>query len=137
MARGFSGDGVDEGALMARGDNDSLRPKVEKHPGSTDKPLEELLEAQQGSRSAARGKGLTRTQVALLRYVAGETATNGGAHCSKRELADILGRSVKTIDRLVSDLRERGFLVVEEHFDARGAQLANTYRIVVRPNQTK
>lgn len=76
------------------------------------------------------GGHLTKTQRDLLRFIAGETAVNGGVRCTKRELADQFGRNVKTIDRCLSDLRRRGFVEAEMTFDERGAQVASTYRVV-------
>lgn len=43
----------------------------------------------------------------------------------------MLGRNVKTVDRLLADLRNRGLVKVVSRFDEHGGQLANTYRIVV------
>ena len=52
--------------------------------------------------------------------------------CTKRELAESLGRNEKTVDRLVADLRRRGYVEVEMRFDERGAQLASIYRTVAQ-----
>ena len=76
-----------------------------------------------------RSRRLNKTQQALLRYIAGETAVNGGASCSKRELADRFGRNVKTIDRNLSQLRKDGLVKAEMRFDERGAQLPSVYRL--------
>lgn len=72
----------------------------------------------------------TPTQERILRYVAGETMLHGGACCSKRELAELFGRNVKTVDRCLSDLRKRGLISVEMRFDERGAQVSSCYRVV-------
>ncbi len=73
----------------------------------------------------------TPTQELLLRYVAGETMLHGGAYCSKRELAELVGRNVKTVDRCLADLRRRGLISVEMRFDERGAQVPSCYRAVL------
>ena len=72
---------------------------------------------------------LNKTQQALLRFIAGETAVNGGVVRSKRELAERFGRNVKTIDRNLASLRQQGFVEAEMRFDERGAQKASVYRI--------
>ena len=58
---------------------------------------------------------------------------SGGLSCTKRELAERLGRSVKTIDRLVADLRARGYIEVDMRFDERGGQVASIYRATSLP----
>lgn len=68
---------------------------------------------------------LTKTEVAILAYV-GE---HEGERCSKAQIAEALGRNVKTVDRLVSALRSDGLLVVEPRWAETGGQLANTYRL--------
>lgn len=79
---------------------------------------------------APGGMRLSKTQRELLRYIAGETAVSGGARCSKRELAERLGRNVKTIDRCLAQLRHEGLVESEMCFDVRGAQVASVYRTV-------
>lgn len=63
---------------------------------------------------------LTRTQRELLRYIGGETALNGGVCCTKRDLARLTGRSVKTIDRSLAGLRRDGLVEVEMRFAESG-----------------
>lgn len=72
---------------------------------------------------------LTKTEEQILRYIAGETALHGHASLTKRELARLLGRNVKTIDRLVSDLRRRGLIEVEPRFNEHGGQISSLYRV--------
>ena len=74
------------------------------------------------------GLHLTRTQRELLRYIGGETALNGGISCTKRDLANLTGRNIKTIDRCLAGLRRDGLVEVEMRFSESGAQLANWYR---------
>lgn len=81
--------------------------------------------------SVKDGGHLTKTQRDLLRFIAGETALHGGVCCSKRELAERLGRNVKTIDRCLSDLRRRGIVSVEMRFSESGGQIENEYRVVM------
>lgn len=71
---------------------------------------------------------LTKTQQSLLRYIAGETALRGGVVCSKRELAEMLGRNVKTIDRCLASLRREGLVEAEMRFAESGAQDSSEYR---------
>lgn len=78
--------------------------------------------------SGARERRRTKTQESLIRIIAGETALHGGLVCSKRELADRLGRNVKTVDRALARLRLEGVIEVEMRYDERGAQTASGYR---------
>ena len=71
----------------------------------------------------------TETQEQLIRYIAGETAVHGGACVTKGELAKIVGRNVKTVDRLIADLRRRGVVETEMRFDESGGQVASVYRL--------
>ena len=83
-------------------------------------------------RRASRKREFTKTQEQLLRLIAAETAVSGGLTCTKRELAERLGRNVQTINRLVADLRDRGYIEVEMRFDGRGGQLPSRYRTTPR-----
>lgn len=107
-------------------------------PSSHDEPLdagESGAAVPQRVRRGPKKHEFTKTQELLLREIAAETAVSGGLSCTKRELAERLGRNVKTIDRLLSDLRRRGVVEVEARFDERGAQQASVYRVVVgRPS---
>ena len=47
-------------------------------------------------------------------------------------IAADLGRSEKTVDRLMSKMREHGYIQAEEHWTETGAQLANSYTVVSR-----
>ena len=51
--------------------------------------------------------------------------------CTKQQLADLLGRNVKTIDRSLSDLRRQGLVEARTNFDENGAQVSNTYRVTL------
>ena len=48
---------------------------------------------------------------------------------TKAAIAAELGRCEKTVDRLMSKLREEGYVEVESRWNERGAQLANSYRL--------
>ena len=84
-----------------------------------------------GCRKRSDGRRFTKTQEALLRYIAGETMLRGGACCTKKELAELTGRNVKTIDRCLSELKSEGVIEVEMRFDERGGQIASRYRAVL------
>lgn len=71
---------------------------------------------------------LTWTQRELLHYIGGETALNGGICATKRDLAKLTGRNVKTVDRGLAALRRDGLIEVEMRFAENGAQLSNWYR---------
>lgn len=67
----------------------------------------------------------TPTERRILAYL----AEREGRPCSKREMAEALGRSQKTIDRLVSQLRAEGLLVSQPRWGENGSQLSNVYRL--------
>lgn len=73
----------------------------------------------------------TRTQEMLLYLIAGETVLNGGVRCTKRQLADLVGRNVKTIDRCIASLRREGLIETEMNFDESGGQVSSLYRAVI------
>ncbi len=52
-----------------------------------------------------------------------------GEPLTKSAIAAAVGRSEKTVDRLISKLRVNGYVVSEERWAQSGAQLANTYRL--------
>lgn len=68
---------------------------------------------------------LTKTEVAILTYV----GAHEGEPCSKAKIAKSLGRNVKTINILISELRADGLLIVEPRWAESGGQLANAYRL--------
>lgn len=74
--------------------------------------------------SPARAPHLTPTARMILSFV----KRHEGRPCSKAQIAAALGRSQKTIDRLISELRAQGLLVSEPVYADNGGQLANTYR---------
>ena len=78
---------------------------------------------------AARPRRLTPTERRIIAYV----AANEGKPCSKAKIAENLGRNVKTVNRLVSRLRDEGILVCEYLWAENGAQLANSYRLAREP----
>ena len=75
-------------------------------------------------RPGRKGK-LTPTVVRILAYV----GAHEGEPCSKTKIAEELGRNQKTIDRLITHLREERLLVVKPTWSKSGGQLANTYRL--------
>ena len=109
---------------------EAVLPAREQGPAGAD-----AAEAKTPGRRGRRRHEFTGTQEMLLRFFAGETVLNGGATCTKRELAERMGRNVKTIDRCVADLRRRGLVDVEMCFDERGGQVASIYR-VTGPDKT-
>lgn len=72
---------------------------------------------------------LTPSQQRALGYIAAQTAVAGGVRCTKREMAEMLGCDVKTVDRAIAHLRREGLIEVEPRYHENGGQLANTYRI--------
>ena len=68
---------------------------------------------------------LTPTERAIVLLV----AELGGEPCPKARMAELLGRSEKTVARLLSGLRRRGVVAAEPAFAPSGGQLANSYRV--------
>ena len=67
---------------------------------------------------------LTKTERAILDLL----ARSDGGPISKHQMAATLDRNEKTIDRLVSHLREMGLVTAVHHWDpTTGGQLPNTY----------
>ena len=101
---------------------------------TTDNVSAHLQSADRPKTAIARRPGdrrLTKTQQSLLRYIAGETALRGGVVCSKRELAEMLGRNVKTIDRCLASLRREVLVEAEMRFAESGAQVTSEYRAIL------
>lgn len=69
---------------------------------------------------------LTPTAQDILAYI----ADHDGEPVTKATIAAGVGRCEKTVDRLMSKLRENGYIVAEERWNPNGAQLANSYRLV-------
>lgn len=68
---------------------------------------------------------LTPTEVQILAFV----GCNEGHACSKSEIAAAIGRSEKTVSRLITRLRQYRVLEAQPSFAKSGAQLANVYRL--------
>ena len=72
-----------------------------------------------------RHRKLTPTERSIISYV----SEHEGIPCSKAQIARALGRNKKTIDMLVSRLREEGIIVSVPAWGESGRQLANAYRL--------
>ena len=81
----------------------------------------------EGATPAAGAAGrLTPTERQIIAYL---RDNSGSLNRSKAVIAEELGRSVKTVDRNISDLCRKGVVTVEPSWDEHGAQLPNTYRL--------
>ena len=76
-------------------------------------------------RSVERPRRLSKTAIQILAYV----GRHEGEPCTKAQIADALGRNVKTVDRLVSKMKGEGLLLVEPRWGDNGGQVANSYRL--------
>ena len=65
----------------------------------------------------------------LLGYIAFRTIGRDGTSESKRQLAEHLRSSTKTVDRAITRLSNEGYIEVEENLLPDGRQGANTYRL--------
>ena len=81
---------------------------------------------------ARRGEALIfapRKLTPTGRRIIAHVGEHPGIVCSKAKIAEVVGKSPKTVDRLVSRLRADGLLITEATYDKSGAQLANSYRL--------
>lgn len=81
------------------------------------------------SNASTTGWGATRRLTPTERKIIAFVAGHENEPCSKGQMAQAVGCSQKTIDRLVARLREEGLLVSTYAWGASGAQLANSYRL--------
>lgn len=72
---------------------------------------------------------LTPMQERLLGYIAFRIIGRDGTSESKRQLAEHLRSSTKTVDRAITRLSNEGYIEVEENLLPDGRQGANTYRL--------
>lgn len=73
---------------------------------------------------------LSPTQAYLLGYIAAQTTISGVAQATKKELSQLMGCSVKTIDRAITRMSPEGLIKDEPcHSENRG-QLPSTYSVV-------
>ncbi|WP_297153816.1 winged helix-turn-helix transcriptional regulator [uncultured Ellagibacter sp.] len=73
---------------------------------------------------------LTPMQERLLGYIAFRTVDQDGTSESKRQLAEHLHSSTKTVDRAITRLCNEGYIEVKENLLPDGRQGANTYRLI-------
>lgn len=78
---------------------------------------------------------LTPSQQRVFQLIALQATLAGSARITKREMAEELGCSQKTIDRAVARLKEERLIEVESAYLENGGQVANTYRLAKRPEQ--
>ena len=69
---------------------------------------------------------LTPTEARIIEFI----ENHEGKPCSKAQIAAVLGRNEKTIDRLLSRMRREGIVVSTPVHAENGAQLANVYAVV-------
>ena len=122
--------------------------KVQWGGSSPDKPLEAssgpegAVQAGGGAADARRLRGvrrarrirmtaagpvrLTPTEARIIEFI----ERHEGKPCSKAQIAAVLGRNEKTVDRLLSRMRREGIVVSRPVHAANGAQLANVYTVV-------
>lgn len=101
------------------------KSKVAKTPRNAKrkKPTEKELKQME----AGRLKGpdhLTPTQRALIALIVQAQGQDGSATLTKREMAERLGKCEKTVDRLISDLRQRKLLESVPRYTEKAAKSA-------------
>lgn len=75
---------------------------------------------------------LTPAQQCVFQLIALQEALTGSARMTKREMAEELGYSRKTIDRAVARLKEEHLIEVKPVHLENGGQIANTYCLARR-----
>ena len=78
--------------------------------------------------SPRRGERHAFVHERVLELVARDTGREGASCFTKRELAEALGCSVRSVDRAVRRLRREGLVESVPRYGDTGAQLANAYR---------
>ena len=76
--------------------------------------------------TAAGPVRLTPTEARIIEFI----ERHEGRPCSEAQMAAVLGRNEKTIDRLLSRMRREGIVVSTPVHAENGAQLANVYAVV-------
>ncbi|WP_172136796.1 helix-turn-helix domain-containing protein [Adlercreutzia sp. ZJ473] len=73
---------------------------------------------------------LTPLQQRILGFIV-ERSTMGGGHayCTKREIAEFMKCSAKTVDRAIVRLRSEGVIESHPRFNESGGQEGNAYRV--------
>lgn len=64
----------------------------------------------------------------VLVFIALETRLEGAVRCSKREISEMLGVNLRTVDRAIVRLRSSGEVESVPCHNEAGAQLGNEYR---------
>ena len=76
--------------------------------------------------TAAGPVRLTPTEARIIEFI----ERHEGKPCSKAQIAAVLGRNEKTVDRLLSRMRREGIVISTPVHAENGAQLANVYEVV-------
>lgn len=66
----------------------------------------------------------------ILDLIADESLCGGAWCATKADIARMIGCSVKTADRAIHQLKCEGLITIDPHYDERGGQRANSYRVV-------
>lgn len=69
---------------------------------------------------------LTPTEVRIIEFI----ERHEDKPCSKAQIAAVLGRNEKTVDRLLSRMRREGIVRSTPVYADNGAQLANVYTVL-------
>lgn len=80
--------------------------------------------------NAKRGPDyLNSSQKRLIVLIASHQVADGFVAFSKRDLTELLGRSGKTVDGVVSNLRRRGLIEAKPRYAETGGQISSAYRV--------
>lgn len=72
---------------------------------------------------------LTRTQERIFAYLSVRTVLAGGIRCTKRDLAQRVQCTEKTVDRAIVYLRSKNLVEVQPCYLDNGRQVGNLYRV--------
>lgn len=98
----------------------------------------ELERAAQGASDSDRERNtggridpnrLNSSQKRLIEVISSHQVGDGFVAFSKRDLTDLLGRSGKTVDTVVANLRRRGLIEAKSRYAETGGQISSAYRV--------
>lgn len=133
---GRAQDGAHRGEKSAVGGGSSPDKPLEMTPGPEDATQARGVADTRRPRGARGAKRIRMTAAGPVRLTPTEARIiefierHEGKPCSKAQIAAVLGRNEKTVDRLLSRMRREGIVTSTPVHAENGAQLANVYEVV-------
>lgn len=79
---------------------------------------------------------LNSSQKKLMEVIASRQVEDGFVAFSKRDLTELLGRSGKTVDSAVANLKRRGLIEAKPRYAETGGQISSAYRVTKLAKET-